>query len=237
MYLIDPNKPLDQFLSARPELRRVFDNLGINFRHDESQSLTEVCQQHNLDSPTVARLLTALEGITPTRPVVTLELMTLNELCDYLEHTQQISLQGEFTHLDRLTRAAVKERGAENPQFLKIREIFVAFRGKFAAHLREEAEELFPLIRQLTTCEKRELPARSSLKLCLARMENEHNQADETLAELCAVAGAGSPRRSAAVVMRTVSDAIVRLKHAAHEQIYKENQVLFPRALAIGGSA
>lgn len=237
MHLIDPNTPLDQFLSARPELRRLFDNLGINLRRDELPSLAEVCQRHDLDSPTVARLLTAWPGTNPPRQVVTLELMTLSELCDHLGQVQRVTLQEKLTCLDQLTRAAVEESGAENPQMLEIRAAFVAFREEFNAHLREETEELFPLICQFTTGEKGERPTRSALKSCLSRMKNEHNQADEALAELHALADDESLRRPAPVFMRTVSDAIVRLKHAVHEQIYKENQVLFPRAMAIGGSA
>lgn len=62
------------------------------------------------------------------------------------------------TCLDRLTRTAVEELGAEHPRMLRIRTTFVAFREKFAAHLREETEELFPLIRQLTTGEKGNFP-------------------------------------------------------------------------------
>ena len=237
MHRIDPNMPLEQFLSARPELRRLFDNLEINPRRDESQSLAEVCQQHDLALSTVARLMTALPGRNPPHQVVTLELMTLSELCDHLEHTQRIPIQDELICLDRLTHAAVEELGTEHPQLLGIRAAFVAFREKFAAHLREESEELFPLICQFATGEKGERPTRSALKSCLSRMKNEHNQADEALAELHALADDESLRRPAPVFMRTVSDAIVRLKHAVHEQIYKENQVLFPRALAIGGSA
>ncbi len=236
MHRIDPNMPFDQFLSARPELRRLFENLGINFRRDESQSLAEVCQQHDLDLPTVARLLTALPGRNPPHQVVTLELMTLSELCDHLEHAQHVTIQDELMCLDRLMHAAVEELGAEHPQLLGIRAAFVAFREKFADHLRVETEELFPLIRQLTTGEKRQLPARSALKSYLTRMESEHNQADEALAELRALASDESVCRPVPVFMRTVSDAIVRLQHAVHEQIYKENQVRFPLALANGGS-
>lgn len=236
MHRIDPNMPFDQFLSARPELRRLFENLGINFRRDESQSLAEVCRQHDLDLPTVARLMTALPGRNPPHQVITLELMTLSELCDHLEHAQHVSIQDELMCLDRLTHAAVEELGMEYPQFLGIRAAFVAFQEKFAAHLREESEELFPLIRQLTTGANGERSARPALKLYLTRMESEHNQVDEALAELRALASDESVCRPAPVFMRTVSDAIARLNHAAHEQIYKENQVLFPRALAIGGS-
>jgi regulator of cell morphogenesis and NO signaling len=229
-----PNPTLDEFLLAVPEQRRLFDNLGIDTRRDHNKSLAEVCQKHDLDLQTVARMLTALQGTPPQRQVVTLELMTLAELCDHLGHTQQDDLRDELARLDRLTRTAAQQEGAKTPQFLRIRETFVAFHEQFAAHLREEAEEVFPVIRRLTAGEDRGL--RSSLRFSLARMKGEHNQADEALAELRALAGDGSSQRSVPVAMRTVSKAIVRLEHAVHEQIYKENQVFFPRALASAGA-
>jgi regulator of cell morphogenesis and NO signaling len=237
MYLINPNTSFDEFLFAEPELRRLFDNLGIDCRGGENKSLAKICQEHHLDSSTVARLLTALQAIYPPRQVVSLELMTLTELCDHLEQLQQITLREELARLDRLTRMAAQQQGAEYPQFVRIHETFVAFREQFTAHLREEAEGVFPLIRQLTNGESGALPVRSSLKLRLAEMEKDHNQADESLAELFTLASDESLGRSAAATMRAISTVIIRLKHTVHEQIYKENRVLFPRALAIGGHA
>jgi regulator of cell morphogenesis and NO signaling len=236
MKFINPNTPLDQFLRAAPEQRSLFDNLGIDLRHERNKSFADVCQKHGLDRQTFVRLLTAMQK-TPPRPVVALELMALTELCDYVEHAQQTHLQEELARLDQLTGAAAEQSGAEHPQLLRIRETFVAFRERFAAHLREEADGLFPLIRRLTTDKKGALPARFALKKRLTRMGNAHNQADEALAELRALAGEESLRQPVPAAVRTVSDAIVRLEQAVHEQIYKENQVLFPRALAIGGSA
>lgn len=233
MSLIDPDMSLDQFLLAAPEQRRLFDNLGITTCRDQNKSLAEACQQHSLDAHTVARLLTALRETPPPRPVVSLELMALSELCDHLEQTQRDYLQDELAQFDQLTRTAAKQLGAENPQLLRIRETFVAFRQQFAAHLQGETEGLFPLIRQLAAGEIGRLPKRSALKFRLARMEDEHNQADETLAELRTLAGDDSVRWPAT---RTVAEAVTRLDHAIQEQIYKENQVLFPRALVLGGS-
>jgi regulator of cell morphogenesis and NO signaling len=237
MNLIDPNTPLDQFLFATPEQRRLFDDLGIDTCRDHNRSLAEVCRKHGLDSQTVARMLTALQGTPQQRQAVTLELMALTELCDHLEYTQNHYLLDELARLDKLTRTAAEQEGAETPQLLRIRETFVAFREQFTAHIREEADALFPLIRGLAIDENEALPVRPALKSRLARMENQHNQADEALAELHALAGDGSLRLPVSAGVRTVSDAIVRLEHAIHEQIYKENQVLFPRALAFGGCA
>ncbi len=237
MHLLDPNTPLDQFLSAEPELRRLFDQLGLDGCGAESQSLAEVCQRHDLHPPTVLRLLPILQAMKPPRQEVSLELLTLRELCDHLEHTQQMTLREALAQLDRLTLAAAEQQGSEHPRLWEIRNAFVAFREQFVAHSREEAEEVFPLIRQLTSAEDGRRPSRSALKSRLAGMIDEHNQADEALAELRALASDEGWRATCPAHLRTIPAAIVRLEQTFHEQIYRENQVLFPRALAIGGSA
>lgn len=200
--------------------------------------MAETCQRHDLNWPTVARFLTALPGTILPCQGIALELMTLSELCDHLEHMHRVTIQDELTCLDQLTCTAVQELGAEHPQLLQIRATFVTFRETFAAHLREETEELFPMIRELTTGKQKRLVLPPALKSCLARMESEHNQADEALTELDALAEDKSLQRHAILVLRTAChDAIFRLKHAVHERIYEENQVLFPRTLAMGGFA
>ncbi len=231
---IDLSTTLDEFLLASPEHGRVIASLGLNSRCDGSQSLADICQTHGLEPRTFARMLAAFASARSQPPPVCLELMTLNDLCDHLEQSPRVTLQDELARLDQLTRVAAEQYGAEHPQLLRIRKTFVTFREQFTVHLHEEAEILFPLIRRLTTGKKE---GRSALKSRLARMEHAHNQADEALAELRALAGEESLRRPLPATVRTVSDAIFRLEHAIHEQIYKENQVLFPRALAMGGSA
>jgi regulator of cell morphogenesis and NO signaling len=231
---IDLSTTLNEFLLASPEQARVIGPLGPDSRRDGSRSLADICQTHGLEPQTFARMLAAFARARSQPPPVCLELMTLKDLCDHLEQSPRVTLQDELARLDQLTRVATEQYGAEHPQLLRTRKTFVAFRERFTAHLHEEAENLFPLIRRLTTGKKE---ARSALKSRLARMEHEHNQADEALAELHALAGEESLRPPVPAAVRMVSDAIVRLEQAIHEQIYKENQVLFPRALAIGGSA
>ena len=233
MSFIDPNTSLDQFLLAAPDLRQVFAGLGIDARRDGGASLAEVCQTEGLDMQTVVRLLAAFEE-PPPRQVFALELMTLVELCDHLERTQRIKLQENLARLDDLMSTAAEQRCTANPRLLRFREIFDAFREQFTAHLRKEAEWLFPLIRRLSAGENGGLPARSALKSRLARMENEHNQAEETFAELRALARGDSMQSLASAATPTIAEAVARLDDAIQEQIYAESLVLFPRALALG---
>jgi iron-sulfur cluster repair protein YtfE (RIC family) len=65
-------------------------------------------------------------------------------------------------------------------------------------------------------------------------MENEHNQAEETSAELRALARGDSMPLPASAATPTIAEAVARLDDAIQEQIYAESLVLFPRALALG---
>ncbi|MBI2948826.1 MAG: hypothetical protein HYY23_14395, partial [Verrucomicrobia bacterium] len=103
MNILDPNTPLHEILMPAPELKQVFENLGIDACRDGGRPLVEVCQMQGLDSHTVVRLLTAFQAMPP-RQVVALELMTLAELCDHLQETQRIKLREDLARLDQLTR-------------------------------------------------------------------------------------------------------------------------------------
>jgi iron-sulfur cluster repair protein YtfE (RIC family) len=64
--------------------------------------------------------------------------------------------------------------------------------------------------------------------LPLARLEREHDQANESLADLRGAIGDESSCTSAHAGMRTIAEAVGRLERSIHEQIYKENRLLFP---------
>jgi iron-sulfur cluster repair protein YtfE (RIC family) len=234
---INLNTPLHQVLLTTPRCQPLLIELGINPHLDGDRSLEEVCHAHNLEPQTVARLLGALAKTIARVPTVAVKLMLLSDLCDHLEQPQQICLHDELKKLDRMTRTAAKQKGEANPQLLAIRDAFVAFRALLAAHLLAETTDIFPMIRRLAAGETQERPTRSALETRLNRMEHEHNQVDEALAELGMLVANKSLQLQFPVLTRNMEAAINRLAHTVHEQIYHENQVLFLRALACECSA
>lgn len=228
-----PNTPLARLLQAVPGCRPLLIQLGVDPDAGPDRSLAEVCRANDLDPPTVSRLLLAFAKTTiPPPPAVPAQLMLLSELCDHLEQPRQAGLHDELGKLERMTRSAARQEGAANPQLLAIREAFVALRAQLVAHLLAEAENLFPMIRQLATGDTRDRPSRLALESRLARMEHEHDQVDEALAELGQLVADPTLTDRIPAVMQPIADALVRLEQTVHEQIYHENQVLFPRALA-----
>lgn len=231
---IDPNTTLRRLLLARPEHGPVLECLGVNATHDGDRTLAELCHSRGLESRTVTRMLAAVREARRQAPVVCVELMTLVQLCDHLENAHR-NLHHELKWLDRLTKTLAKENAA-NPKLLVIRKCFVAFQRRFKAHLRKESERWFPVCRRWAASRNEKRRVRFSFKSPLAQLQREHNQADEALADLRTLTGGEAPSSAAQPAVQTIADAVAHLEHSVHEQIYKEDQVLFPRALALGGS-
>ncbi len=218
---------LFEILQIAPQQRALWERLGIDVSRHKNQSLHEVCRNLGLDLPTVVRLLTALDETPKNPPTIIAELLTLEELCAYIEHRQE-RLLAELARLDTLTCRAAEESGGT--RLLKIRAAFLSFRSGFAAHLHEEAADLFPDLRRppKPVGDRNRAAQRSRL----ARLTREHSQADEALSELGTLADGESSHGTQSSVTRTISAAISRLHQIVHEEIYTENRILFPKALS-----
>ncbi len=233
MNALDRQTPLGQLWRIAPEQRRVFENLGIATDAADPRSLAQVCQANGLDVETVARLLAAFQVIMSQRPAVALELMELAELCDHVENAHHASLRNELENLDQLTRTMAGQHGADDPRIPKIRQAFIGFHRKILAHLRGEAEVLFPLLRQLESNLDESPAVFVRIKLSLERMEQEHEEVEEAFAQLCALTRTEVLPADGSVPVQMLHDAVVRLEHDINEPIYKENQILFQRARAM----
>lgn len=233
MNAIDCHAPLGHLWRIAPELRRVFENLSIIIDEVELRSLAQVCLTNGLDVETAARMLSAFQGVVAQRPAMAVELMELAELCDHVERAHHAGLRDELENLDQLTRLIAEQHGAGDPRISKIRQAFAGFYQKILAHLRGEAEALFPLLRQLEVNQDENPAVFTRIKLSLERMEREHDEVEEVFAQLCALTQTETPAAANPVPVQMLHDAVVRLEREINEPIYKENQILFQRARAM----
>lgn len=170
----------------------------------------------------VKQLAASTTGLARSKPAVAIELMPLSALCERLEDRQRLFLRRGLVRLERLIRPATARHRENQPHPVKLQKTFVAFRERLIAHLREEAEIIFPLIRQVESRASGDTHA--FLQTYTTHLEQQHFAADEAFAELRAVAENGCTR--------ALRDHLTSFEHNLHEQIYEENRVLFPRALA-----
>ena len=233
MTTLDRHAPLGQLWRIAPEQRRVFENLGIVTDDNEWRSLAQVCLTNRLDVETTARMLAAFQVVLAQRPTVAVELMELAELCDHVERVHHAGLRDELENLDQLTQLMAEQHGAGDPRVSKIRQVFAGFHQKILAHLCNEAETLFPLLRQLDANPDESPAVFTRIKLSLEQMEREHDEVEESFAQLCALTQTETTAAANPVPVQMLHDAVIRLEREINEPIYKENQILFQRARAL----
>lgn len=210
---------------------RVLAHLGIAPDRTCVRSLEERCLASGLEPGTVVRMLDAFEAIREEAVDVCLELMSPGQLCDHVEQTHHARLRRELARLDSHL-AEASHSGEDIDQLPEIRRLFRAFTDGFNRHLREEVEILFPLIRRLETDPAGKTAILRAIAEFLEKMEHDHNEADEALAALHELADEADAEGDG--LSRLLRDAVTRLENAVQEQIYNENQILFPKALAFG---
>lgn len=226
MKSITPQTTVGEIVRAMPARSRIFENLGIDYCCGGKKPLAEACQPKGLDPATVVALLTALDD-TPNSIQANPDSMSLTELCDHIEQVHHGYLCEELPRLDFMTRKVAAVHGDHEPRLLEVRRVFETFQAEMVAHTEEEDEVVFPAIRKLESGNGAHLDA------AFAKLESEHENAGAALARLKELTDNYTPPEWACNTFRALYDGLAQLEKHTHQHVHQENNVLFPKALAL----
>lgn len=226
MKVITAETTVGEIVRALPARSRVFENLGIDYCCGGKKSLAEACRAKGLDPATVVALLTAMDG-APDQASVNPDVMSLSELCDHIEQVHHQYLREELPRLDFMTRKVAAVHGQDEPRLLEVRRVFEAFQAEMVSHTQEEDIVVFPAIRNL------ESGKRTPLDAAFAKLESEHENAGAALAHFKELTDNYTPPEWACNTFRALYDGLAQLEQHTHQHVHQENNVLFPRALAL----
>jgi regulator of cell morphogenesis and NO signaling len=148
-------------------------------------------------------------------------------------------LREELPRLDFMTRKVAAVHGDHEPRLLEVRRVFeVVQRGDDRAHAGGGSND-FPGDPHSWNPTARATNHARAAKLngVFAKLESEHENAG---AALVAVQGVDGQLHAAGLGLQHLPRALRRprqLEKNTHQHVHKENNVLFPRALAMGGAA
>ncbi len=210
----------------------MFENLGIDYCCGGKIPLAEACQKKGLDPATVAAMLAAFDG-APDAADANPDQMKLSDLCDHIQRAHHDWLREELPRLDFMTRKVAAVHGDHEPRLHDIRRVFESFQAGIVAHTTEEDEQVFPSIRQLEAAPGNRAEAATVLRNAFAKLEEEHTEAGAALEQFAALTDRYTPPEWACNTFRAMFDTLARLERNMHQHVHKENNVLFPRALAL----
>lgn len=222
-----------EIVRSAPARSRIFESLGIDYCCGGKKPLAEACRAKNLDPATVVAMLAALDAGPSAAESSDPDALSLSALCDHIERIHHGYLREELPRLDFMTRKVAAVHGDHEPRLLEVRQVFESFNVAMTSHTQEEEEKIFPAIRQL------ESPGGTGvapLKGALDKLESEHDRAGAALARFRELTDNYSPPEWACNTFRALYDGLANLERETHQHVHKENNVLFPRALAASGA-
>jgi regulator of cell morphogenesis and NO signaling len=220
-----------EIVRSAPARSRIFESLGIDYCCGGKKPLADACRAKNLDAATVVAMLAALDAGPSAAASSDPAALSLSALCDHIEQIHHGYLREELPRLDFMTRKVAAVHGDHEPRLREVREVFESFNAAMSAHTQEEEEKIFPAIRQLESAGG---AGAAPLKGALDKLESEHDRAGAALSRFRELTDNYSPPEWACNTFRALYDGLANLEQETHQHVHKENNVLFPRALASG---
>lgn len=221
-------------VAARPLLARIFQRLGIDYCCGGKQTLTAACTRRGLDLATTIALLDSASAALAAGPAeVDVAAMSLGQLADHIETTHHAYLKAELPRLVEMADRVATKHGWRDARLGNVATVVRILAEEMFSHMQKEEIVLFPLVRQIEAgvCVEH---CGGDLANPIRQMEAEHEAAGNLTAELRLLTDGFTPDAEACNTYRALLAGLAEFESDLHRHVHKENNVLFPRALAAG---
>jgi regulator of cell morphogenesis and NO signaling len=225
---LDSSVLVGRLVAECPSRARVLEWLGIDFCCGGQIPLAQACAAKGLDVDMVLRaidipdLADGTADWLPESPA---------QLADVIVSTHHAYLRRELPRLAGLVARVAAVHGANHSELHVLEGLFTDFRSSLDTHMDKEESFVFPLISRLeTAASSGDCPW--SLTDLISAAEHDHDSAGAALARMRAVTSDYSPPADACASYRLLLAGLAELERDMHSHVHKENNILFPAALA-----
>ncbi len=231
-------KTVRELALENPAVTRVFEKLGIDYCCGGNQSLEQACRAANLPVDQVLDSLAMAEAAT--RAVQTerdWQRESLSDLVAHITSTHHAYTGTEIARLGPLFDKVCSVHGKNHPELLHVRASFRGLAQELTMHMMKEEMVLFPYVVQMEEAAVQGEPVSpspfGSVKNPVTMMEQEHDSAGNALRAMRHSSSGYAPPPDACVSYQTLYKALVDFEADLHQHIHLENNILFPRAIAM----
>jgi regulator of cell morphogenesis and NO signaling len=217
---------------------RVFEKLGIDYCCGGNKSLEEACRAAKLNMDQVLDSLEMAEqSAHSAQSDRNWQVEPLADLIAHIKNTHHKYTREEIARLGPLFNKVCSVHGKNHPELLEIRTTFDGLAQELATHLMKEEMVLFPHIVRMEEAAMEKEPAIpapfGTVQNPISMMEHEHDSAGNALRSMRETSGGYSAPADACVSFQTLYKALAAFETDLHQHIHLENNILFPRAVAM----
>jgi len=220
--------------STNPGAARIFESFGIDYCCGGERSLAQACSAAKVS---VEEVMHALEQTPAQKDDRDWQAASLAELIQHIVEKHHAYVRAEIPRLTDLIAKVARVHGQNHPELESIELSFQALAEELTLHLLKEERMLFPYIVQLEAAVKsggRPAPAMfGAVQNPVRMMMMEHDSAGELLRRMRQVTKGYTVPEDGCMSYRMLYRALPEFEADLHQHIHLENNILFPRAVAL----
>ncbi len=237
--MIDSASTLRSIALEQPATIRVFERFHLDYCCGGKRPLGEACGEKGIATDEV---LAALAEATKSAPVAEdLSQATPTKLIRYIVETHHAYVHSELPRLQAMAARVAAKHGSIHPEATLVERDLARLAEELILHLNKEERILFPYIEDLERSMEENVAPPSG---CFGNIENpiqtmiqEHEGAATLLGEMRASTHGFVPWPEACPTTAGLYHGLDGFERDLHRHVHLENNLLFPRAIALEGQA
>lgn len=234
---LQTNRTVREMALEIPGATRVFEKLGIDYCCRGNQPLDVACETAGIAVENVISSLDQLNGSHAGFEEPNFLTATLAELIKHIVEKHHVFTRTEIARLRALIQKVCGVHAQNHPELNQLRDLFNVLSQELEPHMMREERLLFPYTIQMEDAARHErrypFPPFGTVANPVRMMMLGHENAGALLKQIREVTSNYTTPPDACISYQTLYDALKVFEADLHQHIHLENNILFPKAIAL----
>jgi regulator of cell morphogenesis and NO signaling len=214
----------------------TFELFGLDFCCKGNRTIEAACREAGVDPDLVLTELGKTDH-KGHRPAVDYDSWPLDLLADYIEKVHHRYVADQIPVIQGYLEKVCNAHGKKNPELFEIRALFADCAGELTAHMKKEELMLFPFIRKMVQARQSGVSNLSApfgtVQHPVRVMMHEHDTEGERFRKIAALSDQYTAPEGSCATYRLTMSLLKAFEDDLHVHIHLENNILFPKAIAL----
>ncbi len=235
------DRTVRDFVLEMPHATRVFEKMGIDYCCGGNKPLENACAGANVKVDDVLKALQDAAATPAPEPERNWKQEKLGLIAEHIARNHHQYTREAIGRLGPLFAKVCSVHGSRHPELAQARDTFSALAQELSTHMAKEEMILFPFITRMELAVDSGAPVMAgpfgSVDRPIAAMMQDHDAAGHDTAAIREATRGYQPPEDACGSYRALYRELAELEADLHQHIHLENNILFPRAIAMERAA
>jgi regulator of cell morphogenesis and NO signaling len=233
---VTPEATIREIVAADYRTAAVFQRHGLDFCCNGCRTIEEGCREAGVEAAAVLRELDAVLA-APADGTPRFEAWDARTLIDHIVTTHHEYVRQALPALQQHAEKIASVHGERHPELVHIAGLVRRVAAEMTDHMVKEERVLFPFIAALEAAAADGVrvprPPFGTVANPIHAMEAEHEFVGDAMAEMRHLTGGFTPPEDACATYRVCLQELDGFERDLHAHVHLENNLLFPKAVAL----